>query len=215
MSDDRIYSELTKEAQDRVLSEFKEYLERGDNFPKLHDSLIGLPQDEFTVTWKGLNAEQTVGLRLPAELTSFAYNGIDAYATALLAAGTLFWLGCVMTASCDFIRNDDDSITLRYSSMTNALIPELFGDRIAQFLRGFVPALAAKNIKPDSPVFCDIVGAPAWFKSPGSMVLNKSSLAKIPEANWPVASRSFTITANLRQAAKNAILLLTASATEA
>jgi hypothetical protein len=209
MSNERIYPRLTNEEKKHVLDQFRKIVESGDIGPTLHDSLIGIQQNDFNVTWPGLTAEQSGKYRVPGELTTYAYNGIDAYATALLATDTLFAPNCRMTAYCSFQKNEGGSLTLRYYSKTDRLTPELFGVRVAQFLQGFVAALASKGIEPKSPIFCNKVKAPAWFGFPGQMVLSKSVLASLPEANWPVASRSFIVTEELRAAARNAILLLT------
>lgn len=210
MAEDRIDEPLDEEARHRVLSELRDWMEAGHCNYKLRDSLIDLDQTTYHISWPGLAKEDRPLLGAPGELISFGFNGTDAYATALLATNTPIQEGCTMTVSCRYRKHPDDSLDLYFSSMTDTFMPTLSSTHdVAQFLNGFVPALESKNITPHGPVFCDSAGAPAWFGSPGKMLYSKSVLSQIPEPNWPVATRTFVVTQELRIRARNAVLLLT------
>lgn len=209
MSEERPYAKLNQEERKRVANAFRAIAEAGDLSPKLHPSLIGIAADEYDVDWPDPDVPaEGINRRLPPELTSYSYNCIDAYATALLATETFLAPGCRLTASCEFSPADNDGITLRLSCNTSFLSPELFGDRLAAFLSGFVSALGSKGVSQPGMIFCDYLRAPAWFRSPGQMLLSKSNLADLPPEKWPVASRTLMVTDETRASARNAILLL-------
>jgi hypothetical protein len=212
MSDERRYEPLTQQQRDDLWRDFKIWAEEGYISHKLHESLIGIEPDEYKVGWPDLNGERDLYRKLPPELVSYSYDGIDAYAAALLATETLIAPNCLMTAWCEFKKADDDGVTLRFFSTTDSSVPELFGDRIPPFLTGFIAALESKSMPLKNSMCSDKVKAPAWFRSPGQMVLSKSSLAAIPESKWPIASRNFTVTEQVRAAARRSIMLLTLSA---
>jgi len=215
MSDERPYQALTPHQWDALCRDLKIWAEEGNISHKLHESLIGIAPDEYKVGWPDLNGEPDLYRKLPPELVSYSYDGIDAYAAALLATETLVAPNCLMTAWCEFKKADGDGVTLRFFSTTDSSVPELFDDRIPPFLTGFIAALESKSMPLKDAMFSDKVNAPAWFRSPGQMVLSKSSLAAIPEAKWPVASRNFTVTEQVRAAARHSIMLLTLSAKSA
>jgi hypothetical protein len=213
MAEEQRFPRLSDEQKERLGEVFRDLAEEGNLQPKLHESLIGLD----TNTYQGISFPDIHQKRShfpPSELLSFAYDGTDAYATALLSTDTLLAPRCTMTVTCELRRvGNSEDLTIRYASSTDILIPELWGPRMAAFLNVFSPALATKAIHPASPIFCDKVGAPVWFAYPGKLRLSQSVLAELPQEKWPRATRRFVITDELRDRARNAAFLLTAHAT--
>jgi hypothetical protein len=210
LADERKYKRLSEEENQRVIAEFKNIVQEGLLSPKLHDSLIGLSADDITVEWPGRTKGQadSLGLRVPPEVISHAFNGIDAYVTALLATETQIFEGCTLTGHCRLEKQHESLLNIRFYATTDVLIPELWGTRLLQMLHTVSPVMAVKGITNLGAVFADKARAPIWFAWPGQMILAKSTLAALSPDLWPVMSRSIKVTGEIRSRARNAVDLL-------
>jgi hypothetical protein len=205
---ERRWPKLSPESKDAVLREVKRQQDEGFLSPKMEPSLLGLDWSLFVPREFPEYAEH-FRFENPPEFISYGFSGLDAYATAMLAAHFSYRSLGVLNFTCSLKRHDPESqMHLEFATIPERgrFNPDLV---MLELLNSFPRLLQTKRIEAGAVFFLEDEGCGMQFAYPGRMVAEASPfLRDRPDDLWPQVTLSLTPTDELRIRAQDILAFL-------